>query len=280
MAIGDLSNEPIEYREGDEVTTVRKLNGLTKYANVTLKWGITDSTELADWHQLIVDGATPLDAARRSVVIRAAGRSRRGQGGVRADQGLAVQVRPDRPERQGQRGRHRHPRAVQRGHQADPVSEEGYTEMFQTEVEFTLPKGYLDDEGALHRDGVMRLATAADEILPLKDPRVQQNPAYLTIIVLARVITRLGSVPIDQHQGRRGPVRLGPEPPAGALRAAQRRRRRRLDVRGRIRRGGRPPCPRRRRHRWGDRPVNPIPSTSCTRRWRSSPSTSTGRATS
>lgn len=67
--------------------------------------------------------------------------------------------------------------------------------MFQTEVEFTLPKGYLDEEGSLHRDGVMRLATAADEILPLKDPRVQQNPAYLTIIVLARVITRLGSVP-------------------------------------------------------------------------------------
>jgi hypothetical protein len=67
--------------------------------------------------------------------------------------------------------------------------------MFRTEVEFTLPKGYMDDEGALHRDGVMRLATAADEILPLKDPRVQQNPAYLTIIVLARVITRLGSVP-------------------------------------------------------------------------------------
>ena len=67
--------------------------------------------------------------------------------------------------------------------------------MFQTEVEFTLPKGYLDDDGVLHRDGVMRLATAADEILPLKDPRVQQNPAYLTIIVLARVITRLGSVP-------------------------------------------------------------------------------------
>jgi hypothetical protein len=67
--------------------------------------------------------------------------------------------------------------------------------MFQTEVEFTLPKGYVDDEGVLHRDGVMRLATAADEILPLKDPRVQQNPAYLTIIVLARVIARLGSVP-------------------------------------------------------------------------------------
>src|SRR3954467_5322619 len=66
---------------------------------------------------------------------------------------------------------------------------------FQTEIEFTLPKGYLDGDGVLHRDGVMRLATAADETLPLKDPRVQQNPAYLTIIVLARVVTKLGSLP-------------------------------------------------------------------------------------
>jgi hypothetical protein len=66
---------------------------------------------------------------------------------------------------------------------------------FQTEVEFTLPKGYLDSTGILHRKGVMRLATAADEILPLRDPRVQQNPAYLAVIVLARVITRLGDLP-------------------------------------------------------------------------------------
>jgi hypothetical protein len=66
---------------------------------------------------------------------------------------------------------------------------------FQTEIPFTLPKGYLDGDGVLHREGVMRLATAADEILPLKDPRVMQNPAYLTIIVLARVIVRLGSLP-------------------------------------------------------------------------------------
>ena|SRR5436190_13071002 len=66
---------------------------------------------------------------------------------------------------------------------------------FQTEVEFTLQKGYLDGTGVLHRRGVMRLATAADEILPLRDPRVQQNPAYLAIIVLARVITKLGDLP-------------------------------------------------------------------------------------
>lgn len=66
--------------------------------------------------------------------------------------------------------------------------------MFQTEFEFTLPCGYLDEEGSLHRDGVMRRATAADEILPLKDPRVQKNEAYLIVILLSRVVTRLGSL--------------------------------------------------------------------------------------
>lgn len=65
---------------------------------------------------------------------------------------------------------------------------------FQTEVDFVLPKGFMDDDGTLHKEGRMRLATAADEILPMKDPRVQQNPAYLTVIVLARVIVKLGTV--------------------------------------------------------------------------------------
>ncbi len=66
---------------------------------------------------------------------------------------------------------------------------------FQTEVKFKLPKGYIDEGGELHREGVMRLATAADEILPLRDPRVQQNPGYLSIILLTRVVTKLGSLP-------------------------------------------------------------------------------------
>lgn len=66
--------------------------------------------------------------------------------------------------------------------------------MFQTEHEFTLPFGYLDEQGTLHREGVMRLATAGDEILPLKDPRVQANQAYLVVVLLSRVITRLGSL--------------------------------------------------------------------------------------
>jgi hypothetical protein len=68
------------------------------------------------------------------------------------------------------------------------------TLVFQTEYEFSLPCGFLDEEGNLHRDGVMRRATAADEILPLRDPRVVKNEAYLIVILLSRVLTRLGAL--------------------------------------------------------------------------------------
>ena len=64
----------------------------------------------------------------------------------------------------------------------------------QNEFVFTLPRGYVDASGAVHREGVMRLATARDEILPLQDYRVQSNRAYLVILLLSRVITRLGEV--------------------------------------------------------------------------------------
>ena len=65
----------------------------------------------------------------------------------------------------------------------------------QTEFPFTLPKGFVDKHGTLHREGLMRLATARDEIEPLRDARVQENEAYLTVIVLSRVVTQLGSHP-------------------------------------------------------------------------------------
>lgn len=65
---------------------------------------------------------------------------------------------------------------------------------FQTEYSFVLPRGYLDKNGILHKEGTMRLANAGDEIVPLKDPRVQQNPTYLTVILLSRVITKLGTL--------------------------------------------------------------------------------------
>ncbi len=66
--------------------------------------------------------------------------------------------------------------------------------MLQTEFEFSLPRGYIDENGNLHKRGVMRLATALDEIAPMRDPRVQANDAYLNILLLARVITKLGTL--------------------------------------------------------------------------------------
>lgn len=64
----------------------------------------------------------------------------------------------------------------------------------QTEFEFTLPRGYVDSEGNLHKHGRMRVATAMDEIVPLRDLRVKSNQAYLAVILLSRVITKLGSL--------------------------------------------------------------------------------------
>ena len=64
----------------------------------------------------------------------------------------------------------------------------------QTEYEFVLPRGYVDKDGNLQREGVMRLANAKDEIVPLNDLRVQRNRAYLIIVLLSRVITRLGDM--------------------------------------------------------------------------------------
>jgi hypothetical protein len=71
---------------------------------------------------------------------------------------------------------------------------------FVTEVEFELPKGYVDPTGTVHRTGVMRLATAADEIYPLKDPRVRNWPAYLIVLLLSRVVVKLGSLD-EVHAG-------------------------------------------------------------------------------
>jgi hypothetical protein len=66
--------------------------------------------------------------------------------------------------------------------------------MFVTEHAFELPKGYVDPTGSLHRSGVMRLATAADELMPLKDPRVRDFAPYLIVILLSRVVVRLGTL--------------------------------------------------------------------------------------
>jgi hypothetical protein len=74
------------------------------------------------------------------------------------------------------------------------------TETLRTEYAFRLPRGYVDGSGTVHREGVMRLATARDELIPLRDDRVRENPAFLTVVLLGRVVTQLGTID-DVHAG-------------------------------------------------------------------------------
>jgi hypothetical protein len=95
--------------------------------------------------------------------------------------------------------------AVQRpdGDWVGSATQEGTREQsvgLRTEFAFLLPRGYVDASGAVHRDGVMRLATARDELVPLRDDRVRENPAYLTVVLLGRVVTRIGGIE-DVHAG-------------------------------------------------------------------------------
>jgi hypothetical protein len=73
-------------------------------------------------------------------------------------------------------------------------------ETLRTEFAFELPRGYVDDSGTVHRSGVMRLATARDELIPLRDDRVRENAAYLTVVLLGRVVTEIGTI-TDVHAG-------------------------------------------------------------------------------
>jgi hypothetical protein len=85
---------------------------------------------------------------------------------------------------------------------APPATSSGEPERarLRTEFAFELPRGYVDDAGMVHHSGVMRLATARDELIPLRDDRVRENSAFLTVVLLARVVTRIGAV-TDVHAG-------------------------------------------------------------------------------
>src|SRR3954447_21042340 len=85
---------------------------------------------------------------------------------------------------------------------APPASGDGPigAEPLRTEFAFELPRGYVDGSGTVHRSGVMRLAAGRDELIPLRHDRVRENPGYLTGVLLARVITQLGTID-DVHPG-------------------------------------------------------------------------------
>jgi hypothetical protein len=84
--------------------------------------------------------------------------------------------------------------------ESPPEVDAGSDDLLRTSFTFELPRGYVDSAGTVHRVGSMRLATARDELVPLADDRVRENPAYLTVVLLARVVERLGTV-TDVHPG-------------------------------------------------------------------------------
>jgi hypothetical protein len=92
------------------------------------------------------------------------------------------------------------PEAEEGAPSARDTSAERQPEPLRTEFTFLLPRGYVDSAGTVHREGVMRLATARDELVPLRDDRVRENPAYLTVVLLARVVMRIGAIE-DIHAG-------------------------------------------------------------------------------
>ncbi|MER6503979.1 hypothetical protein ABT218_32720 [Streptomyces sp. NPDC001455] len=92
------------------------------------------------------------------------------------------------------------PSAAREEAPAPPAARERERQDLRTEFEFELPRGYVDDEGQVHRQGSMRLATARDELRPQIDLRVKENPAYLSVVLLSQVITRLGTI-TDVHAG-------------------------------------------------------------------------------
>src|SRR5690348_11106191 len=87
-----------------------------------------------------------------------------------------------------------HPSAAAEAAAAPPSAPSGPAGIM-TRYPFVLPRGYVDEQGTVHREGVMRLATARDEITSQGDPRVRQNPIYLSVLLLARTVTRLGTAP-------------------------------------------------------------------------------------
>jgi hypothetical protein len=90
--------------------------------------------------------------------------------------------------------------AVESVDRSGPHVQSAERSALRTEFPFMLPRGYVDQSGTVHRSGVMRLATARDELVPLRDDRVRENAAYLSVVLLARVITRIGTIE-DVHAG-------------------------------------------------------------------------------
>ena len=179
------------YKEGNGKKVIeRKRPGKPKYSEVTLKRGFTTNKVIHDWFKEVVDATKPTPYKTASIVIYDRQQTECGRFSLEAL--LAVEDVGLRPQR---RQRRRDGRGADDPARVPRLGEALTVAGLQTEFAFTLPKGYVDGDGVLHRHGTMRLATARDEIEPLRDQRVDgADDPYLTILVISRVITELGTL--------------------------------------------------------------------------------------
>lgn len=169
---------------GGGVPWPKKISGLKSFGSLTLKRGLTQGSFLIDWWDEVKTRDGGLEGLAKTVTLN----ELNDEGSVvntwTFDDCVPSSLKAGGTDKNG------HTRIKELGFLTRPKEKRQHPA--QGEATFELPLGYLDEQGFRHRQGVMRLAVAGDEILPLKDPRVQSNPAYLAIIILARVVTRLG----------------------------------------------------------------------------------------
>ena len=166
---------------------IRKVPGALKWSNITLKRGVDESQDLSNWRKQVLQEGP--DSARVDGFIEMLDYNGHAHQAVQVPPGLAGEVhgRQLRPEeqRRGGGGAPDLPRGA-----GGRVAAAGRGPAMRTEIAFTLPRGWVDASGEVHREGRMRLATARDEIEPLRDPAVRENEAYLGVLLLARVVTQ------------------------------------------------------------------------------------------
>ena len=237
-----MEQDVIELKQNtpDGKYIIKKLPGRPKAGEVTLTRGLTADNSFEKWVKDSQFGK--MGDARKGGAIIVYDYEGNADQALQADQRLAEEPgdrhaegrRHQRADREA--GRHLRaargrvmrrsaavgaPDAVAAAPEAARRRPSAASSALRTEFAFVLPRGYVDGAGTVHRDGVMRLATARDELVPLRDDRVRENPAYLTVVLLARVVTRIGTIDRRARRHHREPVRLGPGVPAGPLPAGQ-----------------------------------------------------------
>ncbi len=222
----DSETEVIEHKSIDENGRphTRKVAGGIKWSNITLKRGVDESLDIWKWRDDRINKGA--DAARVDGKIELLDIAGGTIATYQFKQGWPIKYVAATLDASTNNVALEELHICHEGSRGSSADDRtGGGKGMRTEFPFTLPRGYVDAAGTVHREGAMRLATARDEIEPLRAAEVKQNEAYLSVLLLSRVVTKLGDGPRGDAGRRRGPLRGRLRPSAAALRAAEHGRR-------------------------------------------------------